>query len=211
MKHLNDNFKHSLNKDGFSLVELLIVLLIISVISGAIYSVFSYSNLSYTQQNVSAEVQQKLRAAMEIIIQDIRTAGLDPTASGVFGIEHADEQKLRFTSDSIDTGLGEFNGVIDDNNSERMTYVFESNQLTQTLYENTANEISLPLIQDVNSLKFSYTDADGNDLGCPVDPNKLKDIRAIEISLTLNQPAGRKERITRSLTKRIKCRNLGLR
>ena len=58
---------------------------------------------------------------MEIMLQDIRAAGLDPTANGNFGIELAEATKLRFTSDSIDAELGDFNGVLDDTNFERIT------------------------------------------------------------------------------------------
>ena len=75
------------DKRGFSLIELLVTLVIMSVVSLAIYSVISVSSRTYTTQGVTADVQQSVRAAMEVMLQDIRAAGLDPTASGNFGIE----------------------------------------------------------------------------------------------------------------------------
>ena len=193
---------------GFTLIELLMAMAIMSIVSGAIYGVFSLSSRSYTTQGVAADVQQSVRAAMEIMVQDIRTAGLDPTASDNFGVELATSTKFRITSDSIDPGIDDFNGVLDDINSERITYELQGNQLNQILYETTASENSQPLISDVQDLSFTYFDADGNDLGSPVSVANLADIRTVEITITVEEPAGRDEPVSRTLTKRVKCRNL---
>ena len=193
---------------GFSLTELLVALVIMSVVSLAIYSVFAVTTRTYTTQGVTADVQQSVRAAMEVILQDIRVAGLDPTSSGNFGIELAEASKLRFTSDSIDAGI--FNGVLDDTNSERITYVLQGTQLDQILYETTASVDSEPLISDVQNLTFTYFDAIGNDLGSPVHALQLADIRIINVSITVVEPAGRDVSVSRTLTKQVKCRNMGL-
>jgi prepilin-type N-terminal cleavage/methylation domain-containing protein len=195
---------------GFSLTELLVALVIMSVVSLAIYSVFAVTTRSYTTQGVTAGVQQSVRAAMEVILQDIRVAGLDPTSSGNFGIELAEASKFRFTSDSIDAGINDFNGVIDDTNSERITYVLQGTQLDQILYETTASVESEPLISDVQSLAFTYFDGDGNDLGSPVPASQLADIRTINVSITVAEPAGRNGSVSRTLAKQVKCRNMGL-
>lgn len=197
-------------KKGFSLNELLVAMVIMSVVSSAIYGVFSISGRSYTTQSVTADVQQSVRSAMELMLQDIRVAGLDPTASGNFGIELAEAEKLRFTSDSIDTGLNDFNGILDDTNAERITYVRQSTRLNQILYETTDSESSAPLISDVQNLKFTYFDADGNDLGSPVPAAQLSDIRTINVSITVEEPAGRNGPVRRTLTNGVKCRNMGL-
>lgn len=197
-------------KKGFSLNELLVAMVIMSVVSSAIYGVFSISGRSYTTQSVTADVQQSVRSAMELMLQDIRVAGLDPTASGNFGIELAEAEKLRFTSDSIDTGLNDFNGILDDTNSERITYVRQSTQLNQILYETTDSETSAPLIRNVQNLRFNYFDADGNDLGSPVPTLQLSDIRTISVSITVEEPAYRGAKVRRTLTNGVKCRNMGL-
>jgi len=198
------------NKMGFTLIELLVALAIMSIVSVAIYSIFSFSNRNYTTQNVAADAQQNVRAAMEIMVQDIRIAGLDPTGSNNFGIELATTTNLRFTSDSVDAVLGDYNGVVDDANSERMTYELQGNQINQILYEGTVNQNTVDLVRDVLNLTFTYFDSEGNDLGSPVPTDNHKDISMIEISLTIQQPAGSGEPVTRILTKRVKCRNLGL-
>ena len=196
---------------GFTLIELLISLVIISIVSVAVYGVFSLSSRSYTTQAVSADVQQSIRAAAEIMLQDIRTAGLDPRSSGNFSIELAETTKFRFTSDSIDTGSLDFNGIVEDINSERITYVLQGTELNQILYETTpGSEISYPLINDVQNLSFTYFDSAGNDLGSPVPSLQLEEIRTITVSITGQEAAGRDEPVNRTLTKQVKCRNLGL-
>jgi type IV pilus assembly protein PilW len=197
-------------KKGFSLIELLVAMVIMSVVSLAIYSLFAVNSQSYTTQAVTADVQQSVRAAMEVMLQDIRAAGLDPTSSGNFGIELAETAKLRFTSDSIDAAINDFNGVLDDTNSERITYVLQGSQLDQILYETTASADTEPLISDVQNLTFTYFDADGNDLGSPVPTLQLEDIRTINVSITVEEPAGRDVSVSRTLTKQVKCRNMGL-
>jgi type II secretion system protein J len=198
-------------KKGFSLIELLVALAIMSIVSLAIYSVFAASSRTYTTQGVTADVQQSVRAAMEVMLQDIRAAGLDPTASGNFGIELADASKLRFTLDSIDAGINDFNGVLEDVQSERITYVLDGTELNQILYETTASETAAePLISDVQNLTFTYYDAEGNDLGSPVPALQLSDIRSIEVSISIEEPAGRDEPVSRTLTKQVNCRNMGL-
>jgi len=89
-----------------------------------------------------------------------------------------------------------------------MTYEFQTDRIDQILYKGTAAENTLPLIDHVENLAFTYFDSDGADLGNPVPNENLKDIRAIQISLTIEQPAGRDKPVSRTLTSRIKCRNL---
>jgi type IV pilus assembly protein PilW len=210
MKFVKITLNFVMGKRGFTLNELLVALVIMSVVSSAIYGVFTISSRSYTTQGVTADVQQSVRSAMEVMLHDIRAAGLDPTASGNFGIELAEAEKLRFTSDSIDAGLDDFNGTLDDSNSERITYVLEGTQLNQILYETTASETIAPLIRNMQYLKFTYFDADGNNLGSPVPHLRLSDIRTIDVSITVEEPAGRNAPVRRTLTNGVKCRNIGL-
>ena len=195
-------------KMGFTLLELAIALAIMSIVSTVIIGVFSLSSRTYTTQNVAAEVQQNVRAAMEIMVMDIRMAGLDPAASNNFGVELAQAAKLRFTSDSIDPGTGVFNGVVDETNAEQITYALAGSDLNQILYEDTGSEDTQPLISNVQNLGFTYFDGDNNNLASPVAAANLANIQTVQISITVQEPAGRGDPVSRTLTKRVKCRNL---
>jgi prepilin-type N-terminal cleavage/methylation domain-containing protein len=208
---------HFYSKAGFSLIELLLALATSTIVLGAIYSVFTITNKNFTTQNVAANVQQSLRSAVGLMARDIRLAGMDPVDTDRFGIAYASQTKIRFTQDSIDSGTNEFNGTVDEANFEEVTYELQGSQITQTLYETvtTSSPNSAVLIRNITNLNFAYLDAANHDLvdyglSPPRVPNdKLADIRSVEISITIQEPAGRDEPVNRTLTRKVECRNLG--
>ncbi len=202
------------SKTGFSLIELLMALAVSSIVLAAIYSVFTITHKNFTTQDVAANVQQNLRSAIGLMARDIRLAGLDPIGTDSFGIEYASQTKIRFTLDSIDSGSGEFNGIVDETNFEEVTYDFQGNQVTQTLYETGASPNPAVLVGNIKKLNFAYLDAANNDLvdyglsPARVPDNKLADIRSVEVLITIEEPAGREEPVSRTLTRKVECRNL---
>lgn len=201
------------SKAGFSLVELIMAMGISMIILIAIYQVFTITSKNFTTQNVAANAQQSLRSAIGLMARDIRAAGLDPIDTDNFGFEYAASTKIRITADGAD-GSGVFNGDIDEANFERITYEFQSNQIVQTLYEGTASQNPAQLIGNINNLEFDYFDANNNDLidyglSPPQVPAvDLNDIRIVEISITVQEPAGNDDPISRTLTRRVECRNM---
>ncbi len=198
------------NHRGFTLVEMVMVLAISTIVLAAMYSVFTIANKNFTTQNAAANVQQNLRSAIGLMARDIRLAGLDPSGSDNFGITHASQAKIRFTMDSIDSGSGAFNGIVDEANWEEITYDFQGNQIMQTLYETvtTSTADTAALISNVKEVKFKYYDSANYDLGNPVPSDKLADIRTVEILVTHEEPAGREGMVSRTLTRIVECRNL---
>jgi len=214
MGEKKNNYRYS--KNGFTLVEMLMALAVSSIVMSAIYSVFTITNKNFTTQNVAANVQQNLRSAIGLMTRDIRLAGLDPIGTDSFGIGYASQTKIRFTQDSIDSGTGEFNGVVDEANFEEVTYDRQGDRIMQTLYETVA--VSTPntavLLGNIKDLNFAYFDAANLDLidysltPPRVPDDKLGDIRSVEITVTLEEPAGRDEPVRRTLIRKVKCRNL---
>ena len=205
------------NHRGFTLVEMMLVLAISTIVLAAMYSVFTIANKNFTTQNAAANVQQNLRSAIGLMARDIRLAGLDPADSDNFGIAYAAQTKIRFTMDSIDSGSGDFNGIVDEANFEEITYEFQGSQVMQTLYETvttTPPADAAALIRNITNLNFAYYDAANTNLidtslSPPrVPDDKLADIRTVEILVTHQVPAGRDEMVSRTLTRRVKCRNL---
>ena len=201
------------NLRGFTLVEMVLALAISTIVLAAVYSVFTIANKNFTTQNAAAHVQQNLRSAIRLMARDIRHSGLDPSGSDNFGITYASASKIRFTIDSIG-GSGTFNGIVDEANWEEITYEFQGSQVMQTLYETvtTSTADTAALISNITNLNFAYFDADNIDLIDPglgrVPDDELADIRTVEILITHQEPAGRDKMVSRTLRRRVECRNL---
>lgn len=167
---------------GFTLLEIFIAMTITLFITGVIYSYFSASSRAYSTQSVSARAQQSLRVSMEYMVYDLRMAGFSPAAEDVFGIEEATASKVRLTMDTIDSSLSppDYNGAIDDNNLERITYNYDAvnDQVTRIMNEGTASEVELPLLDNVQAFTLAYFDEDGNSIGAPVATASLGDIQS---------------------------------
>ncbi len=70
-----------LNRKGFTLVELLVALVLLSIVSAAIYKVLVSNDRVYSAQTQRMELSQNIRAAATILPADFRT--LDATDSDI--------------------------------------------------------------------------------------------------------------------------------
>ncbi|MFQ5484442.1 MAG: prepilin-type N-terminal cleavage/methylation domain-containing protein [Desulfobacterales bacterium] len=189
---------------GFTLLEVLVTIAMISIFIPSVYGVYTIITRSLTTESVVADVQQDVRFSLDFMVQDIRMAGLDPYSSASAGIEVATTTKLRFTADQ------NMDGAINNTSQERVSYLLDApnNQLDQILYEGTASQDTQALIENVTALSFTYLDKDGNTIAAPVAPANLQDIKQIDISLTAQAPAGQVGTISRTYNARVRGRNL---
>jgi len=192
--------KHPLRgNEGFTLAELVMALGIMILVLTGIIRMFSSLNQTYTTQNVAAGVQQVARASMDIMTRHIRMAGLNPLKVNPVGILQAEPDRIRFqydTNGSGTIGTGE-------NSREDVSYLLNANgQLIRQLRGDSDTNQSL--VDNVTDLTFRYLDAD--DMGT----NELDAIRTVEVSLTVEEPAGRDQFLSRTYATRVICRNLHL-
>jgi prepilin-type N-terminal cleavage/methylation domain-containing protein len=207
---------------GFTLIELLVALAVSSIVMAAIYSVYTGLTRSYTTQNAFADAQQAVRASVDIMAEDIMMAGLRDRWQGYGGsppeIVSAGSREMSFTSDrNMD---GAING-----NSENITYRLNPMDLSQlqvidsigtaVLIDNVINnDLGVPLFRyfsenpadltnddDLIDPSGSYKYAD------PMTESERDDIRTVEISIWVEEPAGREGMVTRNYTTRVRCRN----
>jgi prepilin-type N-terminal cleavage/methylation domain-containing protein len=190
---------HANPSAGFTLVELLVSLAILSILFGTIYRTFDIFNRSYTSENVKAGVQQKTRIGIDLMARDIRLVGLDPLGSANAGFNPANTNatSIQFTADlNYD---GDLNDPFED-----IRYALNGN-LLQLSSDLGTGMVAATLLDNVTGLTFTYLDATDAPLAEPIPTDQ---IRTVLISLTLQREAGRGGPISRTYTTRIRCRNL---
>ena len=178
---------------GFTMLELLLVIGVISIVLGAIVGSFDNMSRIFTRENVKADTQKKARFGLDFMIQDIQLAGLNPYEMAGGGILAATPTSLQLASDL------NFDRDFDDP-FENVIYSLNGTRLEHTNHLGTET-----LVQDVSDFSFTYFDANGNVLPEPIN---LPEIRSIGVSITLTSQASRGKDVMRNYNTRIRCRNL---
>ena len=190
-----NSFAIAAGKGGFTVTELVLALAIMMVVMSAMTGLLIFLNRAYTTQNVAAGVQQVARVGIDLMTRNIRKAGLNPLNKNPIGIVEASSKKLRFQHDTNGSG------AIEKGEGEDVAYLLNTNnQLIRQKDGNSRSNRSL--VDDVNDLTFKYLDA--NDLETVV----LDDIQTVAISLTVREPAGKGQFLSRTYSTRVLCRNL---
>lgn len=178
---------------GFTITEFLVALALTAVLMAAMVKLFALFNQSYTTQNVSASVQQVVRSGIDIMTQNIRMAGFNPLKSADVGFkEDSSGNNIHFSYDLNADGIV--------NNKEDIRFFHEDRKLKRQ----SRAGYRITLIDNVTDLKFTYLDLSDQ------TTNNRGDIKTVLISMTVTQPAGRRQSLSRTYSTRVLCRNLGL-
>jgi type IV pilus assembly protein PilW len=213
---------HACNAEGFTLVELLVALGLVSLIFGIMVAFFMTLIRSTVIQNAAAGAQHSARAGVELIVHDLRMAGLDPLKTAGAGIEEITPTgvKLRFTSDRCDQPINSSgchqpapDGDLDDQ-SEEVTYLHDTarRSLRRCFYESDPNRaVCVSLIDRVVPNPgaiplFIFLDGDDNEVSDNLDRDR---VRTVIFTLTVEEPAGLKKNISRTYSSRVSLRNIG--
>lgn len=156
-----------LNKDGFSLIELMVSIAISGIALAAITTTFVSQSQSYDIQEQLVEMQQNARAAMDIMTREIRMAGYSPTGASFDGVTY-DASQIRVVADlngDGDTG----------DQDEDITYSWDNTNLR---IDRNANGTTEALAENMQWFNFDYLDSNGN------TTINTANIRQIQITIT---------------------------
>lgn len=179
-------------EQGFTLIEILIGLAVTSILSTAIYTIFSVQHRIFLTQRQIAAIQQSLRTCMYLLEDDIKLACFDPLNSAAPAILIADRQSFSFQADlnengslqSEDTNDSGVTTLTNDRN-EQKTFGFAVNDKGQgRLTRASWNAVGSPMADFIEALDFVYLDKDGAPLSpLPLSEENRKLIRSVEVTL----------------------------
>lgn len=185
---------------GFTLIELLVAFFIGVFVIGMTITVMDFSVRNYRTQERVADIQQDVRAALEIIARDVRMAGFNPRRGSGATIVEAKEDLLAFQLDSDMDNTVTTGSSGSKSSKEFITYSFDAQDRVIRCGGNNH-----PLISNVSNLQFSYFDENGDALDPANDIEE--DIRRVRISLTCRQRDTRGKPFGRTLTTNVTIRN----
>ena len=257
-------------KNGVTLIELLIALVLSSILIAALYRLFISQQKTYTIQDQVADMQQNIRVAIDQMTREIRMAGYGGDILAVFGTINGFTNIITPANNSITILLADQVGVIKQNatkdasqvrvtnastfNTDRKKYLClnglnnyliqsistDTMTLTTSLTEDhlinepvylvkaityslglSGGKIALrrnentgggaqPLAENVESLQFTYFDANANVTSNPPDIRMVKVEGTSKTNRSDPELLGGDGFRRRTLTSHIKIRNMGL-
>ncbi len=176
------------NEKGFTLIELLVYISLLLIVLGTLYTILITNTKTYSSQENKVEMTQDLRAAMELMVTEIRMAGCDPTGAGIFGfVDDADDNlntdanSIHFTKDT-DT----IDGVLD--NSEDISYYLTTSGGVQRVVRRLGDGTTPMVANNITGLTFLYGFADGStgtpDMSNAATNDDFGNVRRVQITIT---------------------------
>lgn len=194
-----------LSSRGFTFIELLITLVVSGILMSGVYTAFKTQQDSYLAQEQVAETQQNIRAALDIMVREVRMAGFDPSREADASITTATVGRFGFTQDIVGAepdGIdNDGDGTTDETDgsepdysngdtigaNESVIYGFSSSDDSEPNGIVDGNNVASfgrdtgggfqPIAENIQAIEFNYLDEDGNTTGT------LADIRSVEISI----------------------------
>ena len=177
---MNSRQQHSREK-GFSLIEALVAISILTVVGVGMLSILDQSQISYRTQNEAAETTQQLRLALNQIISYTRQAGNDPTESMVVEpLEIVGSGQIRLNSDvtgTIDSTTGNAMEATGDPDGA-LTSIYE--QVT-IRYDSASSSVLVNigygeqiLCDRVSDLTFTFYDGAGSVTTTPANISRVR-------------------------------------
>ena len=193
--------KALLNQKGFTLIEILMAIVLISIIGSIIAGSYIAGTRIRAEQEDVVEMQQNIRVAFYLLAKDLRMAGYelatnwDPSILRTANIIAGDGQTINFSYIVSDSRLDlNGDGLPDTGQMANISYSLVPNPLTNRSHLVRNDGFNQILVaQNISYIGFTYQDNNGNWTNVP--PVVPSDTRAIGITVIAES-----SRVDRKLT-----------
>lgn len=197
VENLTPRRQAPLSGRGFTLVEGLIVVAILSLVLAGVIQLFLGGYRGQAAISTDSDFLDNARRAVGTMAKDIRVAGLDPTGAGVFGFKGSAGFMPIATESRVLFGLDQDrDGTLDADALERVGFFLSGTTLVRTM-DGVSQAAGLPPVaRNVASLRFEYFDASDNPIPNPpgatytLTAAQQLNIRRIRITVTFSATAG---------------------
>lgn len=170
-----------IKKDGgFTLIELMVSMAIGLVILSAIAGTFSLQTRQNTAEEQVGQLQQNVRAALDLMIREVQMAKYDPAASafpsGTYGVTYSASQ-LQIKADMDGSGSVD---TASSGSVENIIYAYDSANLRITRQLGSSGTAQI-LADNVTAFTFGYYDASGSAV---TSSGNSGNIRKVTLSIT---------------------------
>lgn len=211
---------------GYSLIELLISMAVLTLLLGGLYSVLFQSQATFDSQQDEVAIRQQARVGVDKLTNELRLAGYD-MGNLDDALTAGTTTSITFVADIDDGSADPPCGVAfedaADGGAERVTYRAQEGELLRTVdcwdggtwtNEYTDQVVARNVLGD-NPL-FRYYDSDGNEIvpgGGGLTAAQLDEVRAVQLDLDLmdtdqSPVLGGEEHPAFRMGTRVKLRNV---
>jgi len=168
---------------GLTLVEVMMTLLIFATVLAVVNNVFITSQGLYGRTSARADQQMSARAGLGIIIQELRSAGCDPTGAGIGGLVSATTDTVRVRADLDASG-----DITTNEPSEDVMYFYDGVAENLVRDPGAGGQV---IVNNVTNFTIQYLDENAQPLGpLPLDSTLRAQVRTIEIIITTDTMHG---------------------
>jgi type IV pilus assembly protein PilW len=170
--------KKGIGKSGFSMIELMVAMTIAVIVVGVTVGAMVSQQKNHVTQASLVDLQQGLRAAMEVVGSELKMAAYDPTGTAGAAITVADTAELQFQIDRNADG--------DWDSGEIIRFALTNDANRDGIADGTPCDLGRALdggalqvlAENIDALNFVYFDSNGNVLATPVaDPAAIGSIQ----------------------------------
>lgn len=173
---------------GFTLIELMIALLLSSIITAMIFTAFRSQEKNYETQEQIIDIQQNLRAALEIMSEELRMAAYNPYDQATVGFSEATETKMVFDFVADWDNIDNDNDGTTDEFTEVLQVTYELSDIDNdgdfdlVRQENDDVSTKTYLAENISRLEFFYNLEDGTS-STTLTNDQYDDVRSVQISI----------------------------